>query len=106
MENTLDTRARRPKAGHVPIQRLNRTEYVASVKALVGVELKAADVLPQDLADIVEFRPIAIFGLDDLHLGRPEAGLGAVRLVGHPEVAADGHPARDRCRSCRDDDAA
>jgi mono/diheme cytochrome c family protein len=48
MENTLETQARGPKAGHVPIQRLNRTEYVASVKALVGVELKATDVLPQD----------------------------------------------------------
>jgi mono/diheme cytochrome c family protein len=48
MENTLDTKATGPKAGYVPIQRLNRTEYVASVKALVGVELKAADVLPQD----------------------------------------------------------
>jgi hypothetical protein len=48
MENTLDTKATGPKAGYVPIQRLNRTEYVASLKALVGVELKAADVLPQD----------------------------------------------------------
>src|SRR5687767_7649209 len=36
MENTLDTQARGPKAGRVPIQRLNRSEYVASVKALVG----------------------------------------------------------------------
>src|SRR6185295_8134133 len=48
MENTLDTKAKGPKAAHVPIQRLNRTEYVASVKALVGVELKATDALPQD----------------------------------------------------------
>jgi len=48
MENTLDTRAKGPKAGRVPIQRLNRIEYAASVKALVGVELKATDVLPQD----------------------------------------------------------
>jgi len=48
MENTLDSHARGPKAGHVPIQRMNRTEYVASVKALVGVDLKASDVLPQD----------------------------------------------------------
>src|SRR5688572_13204218 len=47
MENTLDTQAKGPKAGHVPIQRLNRTEYVASIKALVGVELKATDILPQ-----------------------------------------------------------
>src|SRR6516164_5067286 len=30
MENTLDTHAQGPKAGHVPIQRLNRTEYAAS----------------------------------------------------------------------------
>jgi hypothetical protein len=49
MENTLDSHAAGPKAGHVPIQRLNRTEYVASVKALVGVEVKAQDVLPQDV---------------------------------------------------------
>jgi mono/diheme cytochrome c family protein len=48
MENTLDTQAKGPKTGHVPIQRLNRTEYAASVKALVGVDLKATDVLPQD----------------------------------------------------------
>jgi mono/diheme cytochrome c family protein len=48
MENTLDTGARVSKAGRVPIQRLNRIEYTASVKALVGVDLKATDVLPQD----------------------------------------------------------
>src|SRR5262249_20882023 len=29
MENTLDTRAKGPSAGYVPIQRLNRTEYAA-----------------------------------------------------------------------------
>src|SRR5687768_10485814 len=28
MENTLDTPVRKPRAGRVPIQRLNRTEYV------------------------------------------------------------------------------
>jgi len=49
MENTLDTQARGPKAGYVPIQRLNRTEYAASVKALVGVDVNAKDVLPQDI---------------------------------------------------------
>ena len=48
METALDTGAHGPTAGHVPIQRLNRTEYVASVKALVDVDLKAADALPQD----------------------------------------------------------
>jgi mono/diheme cytochrome c family protein len=53
MENTLDSQAqdRRagPKAGYVPIQRLNRSEYAASVKALVGVEVNPKDVLPQDI---------------------------------------------------------
>jgi mono/diheme cytochrome c family protein len=49
MENTLDSHAKGPKAGHVPIQRLNRTEYAATVKALVGVDVKANDVLPQDI---------------------------------------------------------
>jgi mono/diheme cytochrome c family protein len=49
MENALDTRAKGPKAGYVPVQRLNRTEYAASVKALVGVDVNAKDVLPQDI---------------------------------------------------------
>lgn len=49
LENTLDANTKGPKAGAVPIQRLNRTEYAASVKALVGVEIDANEVLPQDI---------------------------------------------------------
>lgn len=49
MENTLDTKAKGPKVGHTPIQRLNRTEYAASVKALIGVDINEKDVLPQDI---------------------------------------------------------
>jgi cytochrome c5 len=54
MENTLDAaardpRAKGPKAGYVPIQRLNRSEYAASVKALVGVDVNPKEVLPQDI---------------------------------------------------------
>jgi mono/diheme cytochrome c family protein len=49
MENTIDAQAKGPKAGFVPVQRLNRTEYAATVKALVGVEVKAEEVLPQDI---------------------------------------------------------
>ena len=48
MENTLDTHPKGPRAGHVPIERLNRTEYAASVKSLVGVDVKP-DILPQDI---------------------------------------------------------
>ena len=49
MENRLDTHASGPRAGYVPIQRLNRTEYAATVKALVGVDVNAREVLPQDI---------------------------------------------------------
>ena len=48
MENSLDSHPKGPRAGHVPIERLNRTEYAAAVKALVGVDVQA-DVLPQDI---------------------------------------------------------
>jgi mono/diheme cytochrome c family protein len=57
MENTLDTHAKGPKAGYVPIQRLNRTEYAATVKALVGVDVNAKEILPQD---------IQVDGFDDI----------------------------------------
>ena len=50
MENKLDNNPSAPTAGHVGIQRLSRTEYAAAVKALVGVEIVAKDVLPQDAA--------------------------------------------------------
>ena len=54
MENALDSAAsdghsKSPKAGYVPVQRLNRTEYAASVKALLGVDVNPKEVLPQDI---------------------------------------------------------
>src|SRR6516164_3788012 len=49
MESALDSHPKGAKAGYVPIQRLNRTEYAAAVKALVGVDVNAKDVLPQDI---------------------------------------------------------
>ena len=49
LENELDTHAHGPTAGYVPIQRLNRSEYAASVKALVGVDVDPREVLPQDI---------------------------------------------------------
>jgi mono/diheme cytochrome c family protein len=49
LETRLDSDPQGPKAAHVPIQRLNRTEYAASVKALLGVDINVKDVLPQDV---------------------------------------------------------
>jgi hypothetical protein len=49
MENTLDSHPQGPTAGYVPVQRLNRTEYAASVKTLLGVDVNEKDILPQDI---------------------------------------------------------
>jgi mono/diheme cytochrome c family protein len=48
LETNLDRRASGPKAGHVPIQRLNRTEYAATIKSLLGVDVNTKDLLPTD----------------------------------------------------------
>jgi hypothetical protein len=49
LERTIDRNAVLPHAGHVPIQRLNRTEYAAAVHDLVGVEIDAAEFLPAEI---------------------------------------------------------
>ena len=49
LERTIDSDAATPHAGHVPIQRLNRTEYAAAIKDLIGVEIDAAEFLPAEI---------------------------------------------------------
>jgi hypothetical protein len=49
LERTIDRSAELPRAGHVPIQRLNRTEYSAAVRDLVGVDIDAAEFLPAEI---------------------------------------------------------
>ena len=58
MENTLDHSTVAPKAGYVAVQRLNRTEYKAAVRGLVGVDVKVEDLLPRDI-DVDGFDNIA-----------------------------------------------
>jgi hypothetical protein len=49
LESVIDEAARRaPNAGDRPFQRLNRAEYEASVRALLGLEVNAGDYLPLD----------------------------------------------------------
>jgi mono/diheme cytochrome c family protein len=48
MEASLDS-VRQSKAGHVPIQRLTRTEYGAAVNDLLGIELDAESLLPAEI---------------------------------------------------------
>jgi mono/diheme cytochrome c family protein len=49
LETSLDARSETPRAGHVPVQRLNRTEYANTVRSLLGVEIKVQDLLPPEI---------------------------------------------------------
>lgn len=50
LETSLDAAAvRGPSAGHVPIQRLTRTEFATSVNDLLGIELDAVQLLPAEI---------------------------------------------------------
>lgn len=48
LENTIDEAATRPSVGNVALGRLNRREYEYAIKDLLGLEINAADLLPED----------------------------------------------------------
>src|SRR3979409_1026433 len=50
LESTLDQSSKAHLAGHVPVQRLNRTEYANAVKDLLAVEIDPNQYLPADIA--------------------------------------------------------
>src|SRR5215468_4538306 len=50
LESTLDESAKGHLAGHVAVQRLNRTEYANAVKDLLAVEIDPNQYLPADIA--------------------------------------------------------
>jgi mono/diheme cytochrome c family protein len=64
MESTLDAAATatpdrpRPVAGHVPIQRMTRTEFGTAVNDLLGIELDAEQLLPAEI-EVQGFENIA-----------------------------------------------
>ena len=50
LEGRLDAEAAGvPVAGHVPAQRLTRTEFATTVNDLLGIELDAAQILPAEI---------------------------------------------------------
>src|SRR6202795_491691 len=50
LEGTLDQASKTHLAGHVPVQRLNRTEYANAVQDLLAVEIDPTQYLPADIA--------------------------------------------------------
>src|SRR5271154_2814642 len=82
MENALDTQARGPKTGYVPIQRLNRTEYAASVKALTGVDVDEKEILPAAVCQAAGERTAGAFVPQQrLYLAPEPQGQGAPRGI-------------------------
>jgi len=49
LETTLDAVPGIPRAGHVPIQRMSRTEYAVAVRDLLAVEIDPAEYLPTEI---------------------------------------------------------
>src|ERR1700693_607006 len=50
LESTLDETGKAHLAGHVAVERLNRTEYANAVKDLLAVEIDPTQYLPADIA--------------------------------------------------------
>ena len=49
LERSIDESSESPVAGHVPVQRLNRTEYANAVKDLLAVEIDPEEYLPAEI---------------------------------------------------------
>jgi mono/diheme cytochrome c family protein len=58
LETEVDASANANRVGHVPIQRLNRTEFAASVEGLIGVRIDPQQALPADI-EVEGFNNIA-----------------------------------------------
>jgi mono/diheme cytochrome c family protein len=58
LESTIDGESKIRRIGHVPIQRLNRTEFATTVKALIGVDIDPKQTLPTEI-EVEGFNNIA-----------------------------------------------
>jgi mono/diheme cytochrome c family protein len=83
LETSVDAAAKTRRVGHVPIQRLNRVEFAASVKGLIGIEIDPKQVLPTEI-EVEGFHNIAgALGISPTFM---EQYLGAVRRVAQRAV--------------------
>ena len=58
LETSIDGQAQVNRIGHVPIQRLNRTEFATTVKSLIGVDIDPKQTLPTEI-EVEGFNNIA-----------------------------------------------
>ena len=59
LEAALDAAATEPQPGRIPVHRLNRTEYAAAIRDLLGLEIDARALLPGDEAAQEGFENVA-----------------------------------------------
>ena len=86
LENAVDASADRTLIGHVPVQRLNRREFAASVKGLLGVDIDPEQILPREI-EVEGFDNIAnalVSSPSFLEQYMSAARLVATRAVGMP----------------------
>ena len=84
LESSIDESSEAPVAGHVPVQRLNRTEYANVVKDLLAVEIDPEEYLPAE----IEVEPYSLLLLEGDEAGQPIEklpGVGA-NLQDHLQV--------------------
>lgn len=86
LESSMDANAAHNHLGHVPIQRLNRTEFAASVEGLLGVAVDPEQILPTEI-EVEGFANIAnALGASPSFLEQyiSATRLAATRAVGMP----------------------
>jgi hypothetical protein len=89
-ETTLDAAAAaNPNPGHRSFQRLNRAEYAAAVRALVGLDIDVTGFLPADTIS-ASFDNIA-----DVQMPSATVMQGYLRAAAHVSRVAVGDPAAD-----------
>ena len=83
LEKSVDAAAKESRIGHVPIQRLNRTEFAASVKGLIGVDIDPKQALPSDI-EVEGFNNVA--GALGISPSFMEQYLSSARRAAHKAV--------------------
>ena len=89
LETTLDAAAKTPNPGRRSFQRLNRAEYAAAVRALVGLEVDVNSFLPADTIS-AGFDNIA-----DVQMPSATVMQGYLRAAAHVSRLAVGDPTAD-----------
>ena len=81
--DSLDKNAMHSGAGHVPLQRLNRTEFSLAVKDLLDVDINGADFLPAEI-EVDGFENIA--AALSMSPAFMDQYIGVARAVAHKAV--------------------